>query len=165
MNAYLFLMQYSNSMAELKDLRDELSKLELSIGGGGINYDGMPKGSNISKPTERDAVDLASKRKKISDKEKEAEQIKKDIERFISRVRRNKSTKYQGKTMLDPRSVTLAIVLSKRYLNCNIYGKQMEWKTIGEEMGYSEAHAKFLHQCALRLAEELLNPEKKDNTK
>lgn len=165
MDAYLFLMQYSNAMAQLKDLKDELSKLELSIGGGGINYDGMPKGTSISKPTERDAIGLALKQKKVSDKEKEAEQIKQDIEKLINRIKQNKSTKYRNKTYLDHRAVNMSIILKKRYLNLNACGQQMEWKAISEEMGYSESHAKFLHQSALKLAEEILNNEKKDNTK
>ena len=94
--------------------------------------DGTPRSGKISKPTEQQATRLAAKAEKWKEAELEEIRIQQEIAALIARVPEPYGT-----------------ILYARYIE----GK--EWEEVGDAVGFSERHARRLHDRALEIIGEI----------
>lgn len=78
------LNSYQGLVAESERYFDIYKDLHLNIGGGAINYDGMPHGNNITSKTENDAIKLADAYLNYMDRYNEQMKLMLEIERMIN---------------------------------------------------------------------------------
>lgn len=130
-------MAYENAKAQLKEyvqaqvLHDRLcfrvQRLEASIGASGINYDGLPRGTKPSSPTEAAAIMLVDSKRKRDDAWDRMQNAERKVEALID-------------TLDDEKQ---RAVLGYRYL------EGMNWDEIACKMNYTERHMHRLHAEAL----------------
>jgi len=85
-DARAFMKRYRTLTIEIIHLKAEIRHKEELIGSLGMPGDGMPRGNNISKPTERDAIYLADKRAELSALMSEAERERDEIRDVIGKI-------------------------------------------------------------------------------
>ena len=116
MTAKDYLNQYKNLTWEIERIEREIRDITDAIDSMAVNYDGMPRGSGISKKTEDIAIKLSSlesdKRKRMS----KAWNKREEITRTIAAVK----------------NPALSKLLSDRYIEF------MSWERIAEDIGDSE---------------------------
>lgn len=133
MTAKQFLRQYeeANSKA-LQRKREYKKQLEL-IGSVSVKMDGMPHGSNISKPTEEDALRLSEKAQKWREAELEAIKLRQEVYELIDAI-----PGIEGK------------VLYERYINLH------KWEEICILLHYSWQGIHLIHRRALAIVDSRL---------
>lgn len=75
--------------------KKELEQLNNSLGVSGINNDGMPRGTDVSFPTERNAIRLVVLQKKISCVEEAAERASPDLAKYVLFYCTNRDTSFE----------------------------------------------------------------------
>lgn len=126
-NAKAYLKEYKNTVMLHERLCFRVQRLEASIGASGINYDGLPRGTKPSSPTEAAAimlVDSKRKRDEVWDKVQKAEE---KVEAVIESLEDEQQR----------------VVLAYRYL------EGMNWDEIACKMNYTERHMHRIHAEAL----------------
>ena len=133
MTAKEYLKQYEKAEHRARRYREEYENESLLIDAirSLSNNDGMPHGSNISKPTEEKALRLVDKRLRLIDAETEALRVKQELFDFIDSIDGDEGE-----------------VLFRRYISLEF------WKDIASEMRYSERAIYKIHQRALRIVDE-----------
>ena len=128
-----YLQQYRRLTVRIRQLEEDIRRLEEEIGGTGISNDGMPKGTRISDPTAAYAAQLVElKNRKIRIKAKAWEK-RDEIQAVIDAVE-------------DP---VCARLLYDRYILC------MKWEEAADDLGYDMVYvATKLHRRALSKASE-----------
>ena len=133
MTAKEYLKQYEKAEHRARRYREEYENESLLIDAirSLSNNDGMPHGSNISKPTEEKALRMVDKRLRLIDAETEALRVKQELFDFIDSIDGDEGE-----------------VLFRRYISLEF------WKDIASEMRYSERAIYKIHQRALRIVDE-----------
>lgn len=133
MTAKQFLKQYEEaSYKALQHKREYEKQLEL-IGSVSVKMDGMPHGSNISRPTENDALKLADKALRWKEAELEAIRIRQTVYELIADI-----PGIEGQ------------VLYERYINLH------KWEEICILLHYSWQGIHLVHKRALAIVENRL---------
>lgn len=126
-NAKAFMKSYQKARKRADLLKMKLERVECRIGGGAVNYDGMPHSTVPSSPTERDAMILADTKaelKRARADEREA------MRRVMSTIRRLEDSMHY-------------VILYSRYIEA------LDWDEIANEIGYTIRHTHRLHARAL----------------
>ena len=134
MTAKQFLRQYEEANNKALQHRREYEKQCELIGSVNMKMDGMPHGSNISKPTENDALKLAEKAEQLRKAEKDAIRIRQTVYEVIADI-----------PDIDGR------VLYERYINLH------KWEEICILLHYSWNGIHHVHRRALKAVEMVLN--------
>lgn len=136
MTAKEYLRQYEKAEHRARRYREEYENESLLIDAirSLSNNDGMPHGSNISKPTEEKALRLVDKRLRLIDAEVEAIRIRQELFDFIDGI-----DGVEGD------------VLFERYINLR------KWEEICVVMSYSWNGIHKVHRRALAIVEAELN--------
>lgn len=136
MTAKEFLKQYEYAVRRIRRLEEEYEKERILIDAirSTSDNDGMPHGSNISKPTEDRAIRLADKHMKLVDAKIEALEIRQKVFDVINNV--------QG---------VEGDVLYEKYINLK------SWEDIAKTIGYSERQIFNIHGNALQKIRISLN--------
>lgn len=136
MTAKEYLRQYEKAEHKARRYREEYENETMLIDNvrSVLNTDGMPHGSNVSRPTEEKALRLADKRLRLIDAEVEAMQIRQELFDFIDRI-----DGVEGD------------VLFERYINLR------KWEEICVVMNYSWNGIHKVHRRALAIVEAELN--------
>lgn len=100
MGVIKILKSYRGLYLDAQKYLEVYNTLNLDIGGGAINYDGMPRSMSISSRTESDAIRLADAYLEYRGKWLEAQQRMIDIENLISQV-----SSWRGRYILHERYV------------------------------------------------------------
>lgn len=133
MTAKEYLKQYEYAQKRADRLREEYETELLKVDAvrSLSDNDGMPHGSNISKPTENKAIRLADKALKWKAAELDAIEIRQEVFDVIYDIPGDEGE-----------------LLYNRYI------KLMFWKDIAEVMKYTERGIYKIHGRALRLVEQ-----------
>lgn len=136
MTAKEYLKQYEKAEHRARRYREEYENESLLIDAirSLSNNDGMPHGSNISKPTEEKALRLVDKRLRLIDAEVEAIRIRQELFDFIDGI-----DGIEGD------------VLFERYINLR------KWEEICVVMSYSWNGIHKVHRRALAIVDAELN--------
>ena len=134
MTAKEFLRQYEEANYKAIQRRREYEKQCELIGSVSIKMDGMPHGSNISKPTEEDAIRLVDKHMRLIDAELEAIRRRQEVYDVID-----------GIAGIEGR------VLYERYINLH------KWEEICILLHYSWHGIHSVHRRALEIVDRALN--------
>lgn len=134
MTAKQFLRQYEEANNKALQHQREYKKQCELIGSVSMKMDGMPHGSNISKPTENDALKLAEKALKWKEAELDAIRIRQQVYEVIADI-----PGIEGS------------VLYERYINLH------KWEEICIICHYSWHGIHEVHRRALRIVERALN--------
>ena len=139
MNAKEYLERYKTAIQRVRQYEERVDMITTFLKG--FEMDGQPKGTNIGKPTEEIAINLAILKDELTYAKAEAEQIRQEIADTIDRLPNIKS-----KELLYSRYVLL-LPWSKvaHRLGTLRPGKEYELKSV---IGY-------MHRKALRELEEL----------
>lgn len=139
MNAKEYLNRYKTAIQRVRQYEERVDMITTFLKG--IEMDGQPKGTNIGKPTEEIAINLAILKDELTYAKAEAERIRQEIADTIDRMPNIKS-----KELLYSRYVLL-LPWSKVAHRLDILrpGKEYELKSV---IGY-------MHRKALRELEEL----------
>ena len=139
MNAKEYLERYRAAIQRVRQYEERVDMITTFLKG--IEMDGQPKGTNIGKPTEEIAINLAILKDELTYAKAEAEQIRQEIADTIDRMPNIKS-----KELLYSRYVLL-LPWSKVAHRLDILrpGKEYELKSV---IGY-------MHRKALKELEEL----------
>ena len=128
-----YLIQYSRLVERIRQLDEDIAKLEEEIGGTGTKNDGMPRGTKISDPTASFAVQLAEKKARKLEIRAKAWEKRDEIQAVIDSIE-------------DPVSARL---LYERYI------LRMRWRDIAEGLGYELNYTTMrLHTKALAAVAE-----------
>lgn len=133
MTAKQFLRQYEEANNKALQHKREYEKQQELIGSVSVKMDGMPHGSNISKPTENDALKLADKAMRWKVAELEAIRIRQTVYEVIADV-----PGIEGQ------------VLYERYINLH------KWEEICILLHYSWRGIHKVHKRALDIVERAL---------
>lgn len=133
MTAKQFLKQYEEANNKAIQRRREYERQCELIGSVSVKMDGMPHGSNISKPTEEDALKLADKHLKLIQAELDAIRIRQEVYDLIDGV-----PGIEGQ------------VLYERYINLH------KWEEICILLHYSWKGIHKVHSRALDLVDSAL---------
>lgn len=146
MTAKEYLKQYKESANKLKRLDQSHYKANLNIAGGGISYDGMPKGNGkkVSQP-ERDAITIVDLEQEIQVQLDECNRVRMEVQLTIEKLKNEKfkevlTARYIDSHPDDPKSMTNPTI----------------WKCVSEMTNYSEQHCRDLHHRALKEIKELI---------
>lgn len=134
MTAKEFLRQYEEANYKAIQRRREYEKQCELIGSVSVKMDGMPHGSNISKPTEEDAIRLVDKHMRLIDAELEAIRRRQEVYDVID-----------GIAGIEGR------VLYERYINLH------KWEEICILLHYSWHGIHSVHRRALEIVDRALN--------
>ena len=136
MTAKEYLRQYERAEHKARRYREEYENESLLIDAirSLSNNDGMPHGSNISRPTEEKALRLVDKRLRLIDAEVEAMKIRQELFDFIDGI-----DGVEGD------------VLFERYINLR------KWEEVCVVMNYSWNGIHKVHRRALAIVEAELN--------
>lgn len=139
MNAKEYLNRYKTAIQRVRQYEERVDMITTFLKG--IEMDGQPKGTNIGRPTEEIAINLAILKDELTFAKAEAEQIRQEIADTIDRMPNIKS-----KELLYSRYVLL-LPWSKVAHRLDILrpGKEYELKSV---IGY-------MHRKALKELEEL----------
>lgn len=133
MTAKQFLKQYEEANIKALQHKREYEKQCELIGSVSMKMDGMPHGSNISKPTEEAALKLAESAKKWREAEMEAIRIRQEVYEMIADI-----PGIEGR------------VLYERYIS--LY----KWEAICILLHYSWQGIHLVHRRALAIVESRL---------
>jgi hypothetical protein len=133
MTAKQFLRQYEEANNKAIQRKREYEKQMALIGSVTMKMDGMPHGSNISKPTEEDAIRLSEKAEKLREAEREAIRIRQEVYDVIDGI-----PDIEGR------------VLYERYINLH------KWEEICILLHYSWQGIHLVHRRALAIVENRL---------
>ena len=138
MTAKEYLKQYERAVRRAQRYRDEYQKESDLIDAvrSLSDNDGMPHGSNISKPTEDKAVRLADRRLRLIEAELEAIRIKQEVFDFIDSIEGIEGD-----------------VLLLRYVDL------LTWEEICYKIHYSWRQTHRIHHRALSIVSEMLGIE------
>lgn len=138
MTAKEYLRQYERAVRRAERYRAEYQKESDLIDAvrSLSDNDGMPHGSNISKPTEDKAVRLADRRLRLIDAELEAIRIKQEVFDFIDSIEGIEGD-----------------VLLLRYVDL------LTWEEICYKIHYSWRQTHRIHHRALSMVSEMLGIE------
>ena len=126
-----YLQQYRRLVVRIRNLEDDIARLEAEIGSSGGTGDGMPKSTEIADPTARYAIQLAELKAKRIRMRSEAWAKHDEIQSVIDSVD-------------DP---VCARLLHDRYILC------MRWEDIAIDINYAEVYTRTrLHDKALQKA-------------
>lgn len=134
MTAKQFLKQYEEANNKAIQHRREYEKQLELIGSVSMKMDGMPHGSNISRPTEEDALKLADKALRWKEAELEAIRIRQTVYEVIAGI-----PDKEGQ------------VLYERYIVLH------KWEEICILLHYSWNGVHHVHRRALKKVEMVLN--------
>ena len=137
MTAKEFLKQYEYADRRARRLKAEYERELLLIDAirSASDNDGMPHGSNISKPTEDKALRLADKHLKLIDAKVEALRIRQEVFDLINRVDGVEGT-----------------LLYERYINLK------SWEQVAEACDMSDKWCRTrLHSNALQIVKRILD--------
>lgn len=137
MTAKEYLRQYAYAQRRADIFREEYEAETLKVDAirSLSDNDGMPHGTNISKPTEDKAIRLADKAKKWRDAELDALEVRQMVFDTISIV-----PDIEGK------------VLYERYI------QMRKWEEICVRLNYSWKGIHLVHRRALNIVESIINP-------
>ena len=133
MTAKEFLKQYEEADRKARQHRAEYERELEMIGSLSVKMDGMPHGSNISKPTEEAALKLADRALKWKDAEENALRVRQEVYDTICNI-----SGIEGR------------VLYERYINLH------KWEEICILVHYSWNGIHHVHRRALQLVEEMM---------
>jgi hypothetical protein len=133
MTAKEFLKQYEEADRKARQHRAEYERELEMIGSLSVKMDGMPHGSNISKPTEEAALKLADRALKWKEAEENALRIRQEVYDTICNI-----SGIEGR------------VLYERYINLH------KWEEICILVHYSWNGIHHVHRRALQLVEEMM---------
>lgn len=133
MTAKQFLKQYEEANHKALQHKREYEKQMELIGSVSMKMDGMPHGSNISKPTEKDALELADAALKWKEAHLEAVRIRQKVYDVIWDI-----PGIEGR------------VLYERYINLH------KWEEICILLHYSWQGIHLVHRRALTIVENRL---------
>ena len=125
-NAKKILKEYVRALKLHRRLCEKVERLE-DISASGINYDGLPRGTKPSSPTETAAIMLNVSKKKRDDAWDEVQEAERKVEALIESLE----------------DVKLRTVLAYKYLD------DLDWDEIACKMNYTERHTHRLHAAAL----------------
>lgn len=134
MTAKQFLRQYEEACIKARQHREYYEKQLAQIGSVSVKMDGMPHGSNISRPTEEDALRLADASRRWKDAELDALRLKDKVYSVIWNI-----PGIEGQ------------VLYERYINLH------KWEEICILLHYSWNGIHHVHRRALDAVEMVLN--------
>ena len=135
MTAKEYLKQYERAVRRAQRYREEYEAESALIDAvrSLSNNDGMPHGTNISKPTEEKAIRLADRRLRLIDAELEAIKVKQEVFDFIDNI-----DGVEGE------------VLKYRYVDL------LTWEEICIRVHYSWRQTHRIHRRALAIATEMM---------
>lgn len=133
MTAKEFLKQYEYADTKARQHRAYYEKLLDQLGSLSVKMDGMPRGSNISRPTEEQALKLAEAADKWRQEEYKALELKEEVYQLIADI-----PGIEGK------------VLVERYINLH------KWEEICILLHYSWQGVHKVHKRALAIVESRL---------
>lgn len=133
MTAKQFLKQYEEACIKARQHREYYEKQLAQIGSVSMKMDGMPHGSNISKPTEEDALKLADAALRWKEAELDAIRLKDKVYSLIWNI-----PGIEGQ------------VLYERYINLH------KWEEICILLHYSWQGIHLVHRRALAIVENRL---------
>lgn len=133
MTAKEFLKQYEYAETKARQHRAYYEKLLEQLGSLSVRMDGMPRGSNISNPTEEQALELAEAADKWRKEEYKALALKEKVYQLIADI-----PGIEG------------IVLVERYINLH------KWEEICVLVHYSWQGIHKVHKRALAIVESRL---------
>ena len=145
MDAREYLKQYKHANGTLKRLQEKRYEKEMTIGGGGINYDGMPKGNLKTSRVEREAIELTELQRKIDVICERAELVKKQIQLDIEKLPK-----------ADYKNVLTAIYIDSHPKDPRSIDHPTEIEYASQMIRYSYSHTKRLHYEALREMEKII---------
>lgn len=126
-NAKAFLKEYQQKLIMFERLSFRVQRLEASIGARAINYDGMPRSTKPSSPTEAAAIMLVDSKIRRDEVWEELTDAHIRVESVINSLE----------------DATLKAVLLYRYI------EGMNWDEIALKMNYTERHMHRIHAEAL----------------
>ena len=133
MTAKAYLMQHRRIVEQIRQLDLTIERIEAEVEGMSASDDGMPRGSSISKPTEKLAIQLADIKARRTALREEAWRKRDEIERVIDEVE-------------DP---VCSRLLYDRYVLC------MTWEETAEDLHYNMRYVcGALHGRALQKVKE-----------
>ena len=127
------MKQYEEADRKARQHRAEYERELEMIGSLSVKMDGMPHGSNISKPTEEAALKLADRALKWKEAEENALRIRQEVYDTICNI-----SGIEGR------------VLYERYINLH------KWEEICILVHYSWNGIHHVHRRALQLVEEMM---------
>ena len=135
MTAKEYLKQYERAVRRAQRYREEYEAESALIDAvrSLSNNDGMPHGTNISKPTEEKAIRLADRRLRLIDAELEAIKVKQEVFDFIDNI-----DGVEGE------------VLKYRYVDL------LTWEEICIRVHYSWRQTHRIHRRALAIVTEMM---------
>lgn len=135
MTAKEYLKQYERAVRRAQRYREEYEAESALIDAvrSLSNNDGMPHGTNISKPTEEKAIRLADRRLRLIDAELEAIRVKQEVFDFIDNI-----DGVEGE------------VLKYRYVDL------LTWEEICIRVHYSWRQTHRIHRRALAIVTEMM---------
>ena len=144
MTANEYLRQYEQAVNRVRRYEEEYEKEKYLIDAvrSLSDNDGMPHGTNISRPTEEKAIRLADKSLRLMDAKLEAIRVRQEIFDMIMR--------------LDGLE---ADVLAERYLDLDANGHMLTWETVCERVHYSWPTVRAAWHRGLNMVEEILIQE------
>lgn len=147
MTAKEYLSQYRKLTWDIERLDRDIERINDEIDNMAINYDGMPRGSGISKKPEDIAVKLSILETKKQKQRAKATSMREEITATIAAV-------------ADP---VLSMLLYDRYISL------MSWERIAEDIGSSDIWPRDtlseywvrteMHDRALAAVDAIINPE------
>lgn len=140
MTAKEYLERYADAQQKKNRIDNVLSRIEAEMESCAINYNGMPRGNNISKRTEQDAIRIAEQKRKLEHAKADAIEIMCEVESTIE-------------MLIDPMEKN---VLHARYIDLKENGTPKGWWKIANNLGYSEDGVYRIHRIALEHLEKLI---------
>lgn len=143
------LRQYKQANREVDRIEWMLEEAQENAEGSAINYDGLPKGTMISKPTETSAVNISDIRRDLSLAKSEATWRMFNVYSIIG--------------LLKNEDAVLHDILFYTYIwyDTDIDKKsktnQTQWDVVAGLVGYSTKQTTRLHGQALDMLEQLIN--------
>lgn len=132
-DAKLYLNKYLSLKKEVNRIKRTIDLLREDIGVSAINYDGLPRSTITSSPTETTAIIIADEVIELNRRKTEAVEAMLEIEKIIESIE----------------SPDVADVLFLRYI------EGRSWKYIEMASFYSESTAMRLHREGLKAVEEM----------
>lgn len=138
MTAKEFMRQYRRLTVRIRQLDEDIARLEAEIDSTAINYDGMPRGSKISNKTQTLAVQLAELKDKKVRLRSEAWHKREEIQAVIDSIE----------------NPVYASLLRCRYVDF------MTWQEIADHIGYemnytaTKLHGRALHAVSEKMTKK-----------
>ena len=144
MTAKEYLRQYEYAVKRIKRIEEEYKQEQLLIDAirSTSDNDGMPHGTNISRPTEDKAIRLADKLQRLVDARLKAVRLRQEI--------------FDTVMSLDGIE---ADVLVERYLNLDESGHLQTWDSVCDRVHYSWPTVRSAWHRGLNMVDEILIQE------